>query len=51
MLDQLDCNEDEDGLKQINLNMRIDVVRKSIFRSMKKYYFNGFKSYYDFTLK
>ena len=37
--------------KTNNLNGRIDVVRKSIFRSMKKYYFKEFKSFFDFTQK
>lgn len=37
--------------KSTNLNGRIDVVRKSIFRSMKKYYFNEFKAFFDFTQK
>ena len=37
--------------KTTNLNGRIDVVRKSIFRSMKKYYYNEFKSFFDFTQK
>ena len=50
-IDQSHENDGSNSPKQISLNTRIDVVRKSIFRSMKKYYFNGFKSYFDFTLK
>ena len=50
-IDQLHNNDSGVNPNQMSLNMRIDVVRKSIFRSMKKYYFDGFKDYFDFTLK
>lgn len=35
--------------KPANFNVRLDVVRKTIFRAMKKYYVNEFKSFFDYT--
>lgn len=35
--------------KPTNFNVRLDVVRKTIFRAMKKFYLTKFKEFYDFT--
>lgn len=35
--------------KSTNFNVRLDVVRKTIFRAMKKYYVNEFKNFFDYT--
>ena len=49
--DHTESDNGDNREKVKNFNRRIDVVRKSILRSMKKFYFNDFKSYFDFTKK
>lgn len=35
--------------KNSGFNVRLDVVRKTIFRAMKKYYVTDFKNFFDYT--
>jgi hypothetical protein len=48
-LSENEAKQNDKKSKTVNFTLRLDVVRKSIFRAMKKYYVNDFKKSFNFT--